>query len=205
MGIPGCRRGVTAVPSSSTRRQHTETQLQCVVVQASLLCVGSLEPSVLDKLARKPTATRRYLSLEGHRALTALSGLLPTTVLPATDPLTALRTDSPQSSLLLALGSEEVPDPPDVFGVIRPRLVGRARETIEPRDLERAQAPPPEMQALLGELEDDVGAGAVVDILSSPVGGGGPIGRLLKRLLGEARSPGTGAPGADAPTRFAGQ
>ena len=42
------------------------TQLQCVVVQASLLCVGSLEPRVLDQLARKPTATRRYLSLEGH-------------------------------------------------------------------------------------------------------------------------------------------
>ena len=103
--------------------------------------------------------------------------------------------------MLLALGPEDVPDPPDFFGVIRPRLVGRARDD-RTEGLGRSQAPPQEMRALLGELEDDVGAGPVVDILSSPVGGGGPIGRLLTRLLGEARSPGTGAPGADAPTRF---
>ena len=55
---------------------------------------------------------------------------------------------------------------------------------------------------LLRELEDEVGEGPAIDILSSPVGGGGPIGRLLKRLLEDARSSGTGAPGADAPTRF---
>jgi nitric oxide reductase NorD protein len=177
------------------------TQLQCVVVQASLLGAGSLEPRVLDKLARKPSATRRYLSLEGQRALADLWGFLPTTVLPATDPLTAQRTDSPQASLILALGTEEIPDPPAAFGVIRPRRVGQAREA-RTEGLGPAHAPPQERQALLRELEDDVGEGPVVDILSSPVGGGGPIGRLLKRLLGEARSPGTGAPGADAPTRF---
>jgi nitric oxide reductase NorD protein len=177
------------------------TQLQCVVVQASLLCAGSLEPRVLDKLVRKRSATRRYLSLEGHRALTALWGLLPTTVLPAIDPLTAQRTDSPQSSLMLALGTEEIPDPPTAFGVIRPRLVGQVRNH-RAGGLGSIDAPPQERQALLRELEDDVGEGPIVDMHSSPVGGGGPIGRLLKRLLGDARSSGTGAPGADAPTRF---
>ena len=40
--------------------------------------------------------------------------------------------------------------------------------------------------------------GVVVDFLSSPVGGGGPIGRLLKRLMGDARSEGAGR---RAPTR----
>ena len=198
-GMPAWSDGRTVFIDAATAHR---TQLQCVVVQASLLCVGSLEPGVLDRLARKPTATRRYLSLEGHRALTALWGLLPTTVLPAADPLTARRTDSPQSSLLLALGSEEVPDPPDVFGVIRPRQVRPDRDD-RTEGLGRTQAAPREMHALLGELEDDVDAGPVVDILSSPVGGGGPVGRLLKRLLSEARSPGTGAPGADVPTRFA--
>ena len=124
-GMPAWTDGRTVFIDAEAAHQ---TQLQCVVVQASLLCAGSLEPRVLDKLARKPSATRRYLSLEGHRALTALSGLLPTTVLPATDPLTAQRTDSPQSSLMLALGSEEIPDPPAAFGVIRPRLVGQVRD-----------------------------------------------------------------------------
>ena len=46
-----------------------QAQLQCVVVQASLICAGSLEPRVLHKLTRKPSAARRYLSLEGHRAV----------------------------------------------------------------------------------------------------------------------------------------
>ena len=198
-GMPAWTDGRTVFIDDEAAHQ---TQVQCVVVQASLLCAGSLEPRVLDKLARRPSATRRYLSLEGHRALTALWGLLPTTVLPATDPLTAQRTDSPQSSLVLALGSEEVPDPPAAFGIIRPRLVGQVRDD-RMEGLGRNHAPPREKQALLRELEDDVGEGPVVDILSSPVGGGGPIGRLLKRLLGDARSSGTGAPGADAPTRFA--
>ena len=198
-GMPAWTDGRTVFIDGEAAHQ---TQVQCVVVQASLVCAGSLEPRVLDKLARKPSATRRYLSLEGHRALTALRGLLPTTVLPATDPLTAQRTGSPQSSLMIALGPEEVRDPPATFGIIRPRLVGQARDDRIER-LGRTHAPPREKQALLRELEDDVGEGPVVDILSSPVGGGGPIGRLLKRLLGDARSSGTGAPGADAPTRFA--
>ena len=176
-------------------------QLQCVVVQAALLCAGSLEPSVLAKLARKPSATRRYLSVEGHRALTSLSGLLPTFGLPAPDPLTARRTSSAKSSLVLALGTDEIPDPPAAFGEIRPRLVAPSAE--HPRQgLGPNQVPPQGKEAVLRELEDDVGEGPEVDLLSSPVGGGGSIGRLLKRLLGEARSSDTGAPGADVPTRF---
>ena len=177
------------------------TQLQCVVVQASLIYAGSLEPRILHKLARKPSATRRYLSLEGHRALTALSDLLPTTVVSVADPMTAQRTASPQSSLILAIGSEDIPDPPASFGVIRPRHVGIVGdERID--GLGAAHVPPRERQAVLRELEDDIGEGAIVDILASPVGGGGPIGRLLKRLLGDAKSSGTGSPGADAPTRL---
>ncbi len=198
-GTPAWTDGRTVFIDAEAAHQR---QLQSVVVQASLLCAGSLEPRVLDKLARKPSATRRYLSLEGHRALTALWALLPTTVLPATDSLTAQRTDSPQSSLMLALGTEDIPDPPAHFGAIRPRLVKQARDD-RTEGLGPTHAPSQERQALLRELEDNIGVGPVVDILSSPVGGGGPIGRLLKRLLGDARSSGTGAPGADAPTRFA--
>ena len=88
---------------------------------------------------------------------------------------------------MLALGSEEIPDPPAIFGVIRPHLVAQVRDD-RTEGLGHTHAPQQEMQALLRELEDDVAEGPVVDILSSPVGGGGPIGRLLKRLLGEARS-----------------
>ncbi len=198
-GMPAWTDGHTVFIDAEAPHQ---TQVQCVAVQASLLCAGSLEPRVLDKLARKPSATRRYLSLEGHRALIALWDLLPTTVLPATDPSTAQRTDSPQSSLILAFGSEGIPEPPTAFGVIYPRRVAQVRDD-RTEGLGRSHAPPRERQALLRELEDEVGEGPVVEFLSSPVGGGGPIGHLLKRLLGDARSSTTGAPGADAPTRFA--
>ena len=70
-GMPAWSDGRTVFIDAESAHQ---TQLQCVVVQASLICAGSLEPRVLHKLARKPSATRRYLSLEGHRALTVLSG-----------------------------------------------------------------------------------------------------------------------------------
>ena len=190
-GMPAWTDGHTVFIDAEAPHQ---TQVQCVAVQASLLCAGSLEPRVLDKLARKPSATRRYLSLEGHRALIALWDLLPTTVLPATDPSTAQRTDSPQSSLILAFGSEGIPEPPTAFGVIYPRRVAQVRDD-RTEGLGRSHAPPRERQALLRELEDEVGEGPVVEFLSSPVGGGGPIGHLLKRLLGDARSSTTGAPG----------
>jgi nitric oxide reductase NorD protein len=198
-GMPAWTDGHTVF--IDTEADH-RTQLQCLVLQAALLSEGSLDPRVLGKLGRKSSSARRYLSLEGHRALTTLWGILPTTVLPALNAETARRTESPHSSLVLALGTEEIPDPPAIFGVIRPRLVVEVQDD-RTEGLGRTHVPRQERQALLRELEDDVGEGPVVDILSSPVGGGGAIGRLLKRLLGEARSSGSGAPGADAPTRFA--
>ncbi len=178
-----------------------QTQLQCVLLQASLLCAGSLKPEILQKLTRKSAAARRYLSLEGHRALTSLRDVLPVAAFLAADPLTAGRTDSPDSSLTLALGVAPIPDPPASFGVIRPGLVGPSRDGgTEKQGL--AHLSRQDRQTLLRELEDEVGEGPAIDILSSPVGGAGPIGRLLKRLLKDTRSSGTGAPGADAPTRF---
>ena len=68
-GMPAWSDGRTVFVDAESAAQ---SQLQCVVVQASLISAGSLEPRVLHKLARKPSAARRYLSLEGHRALTAL-------------------------------------------------------------------------------------------------------------------------------------
>ena len=179
-----------------------QTQLQCVVVQACLLCCG--EPRTSSSSQVGPEAVRDSALPEPRRTprLDRPLGPSPDHRASRNHPLTAQRTDSPQSSLTLALGSEEIPDPPAVFGVIRPRLVGHVGDD-RMEGLGSTHVPPQERQALLRELEDDIGEGPVVDILSSPVGGGGPIGRLLKRLLGEARSSGSGAPGADAPTRFA--
>lgn len=196
-GVPAWTDGRTVFIDLDADR---ETELHCLAVQASLLSAESLEPRILEKLVRRPAATRRYLSLEGHRALHALQDLLPSSVLRLADPVTAQRTDSPESSLMLALGSEEIPEPPATFGAIRPRMVrhGRSDRT---EGLGAVRAAAQGKDAVLRELEDDVGDVPVVDFLTSPVGGGGAIGRLLKRLFGETRSSGSGAAGADAPTR----
>ena len=56
--------------------------------------------------------------------------------------------------------------------------------------------------AALEELDNDADDEMATDVFSSPVGGGGGLGKLLKRLLGDARSSDSGEPGADAPTRW---
>ena len=201
-GDPGVRAWTDGRTIFIDAEAAQQTQVDCVVVQASLLCAGSFERRIIHQLARKPSAARRYLSLEGHRALVVLWDILPITVRPAADPQTAQRTDSPQSSLSLALGPESIPDPPAIFGVLHPRQIDQFRDD-RTAGLGSTRVPTQGKQALLRELEDDFGEGPVFDVLSSPVGGGGPIGRLLKRLVGEARSSATGAPGADAPTRVA--
>lgn len=52
-------------------------QVVLLGVQASLLAAGSLEPDILRSLVRRPGLARRYLAVEGHRALAANDALLP--------------------------------------------------------------------------------------------------------------------------------
>lgn len=174
--------------------------LHSSAVQASLVASGSLAPTLMDKLARRPAPTRRYLALEGHRALAEMQDLLPAPVRRLVDRETASRSESAEQSLELATGRAAVPDPPEVFGAIRPThvrtpvdLTGDAPSAR--RTPRRDEGTPQDLD--LDEIDDDP---PPLDFLSSPVGGGGPIGRLLKRLLGDVRSGGSGAPGNDAPT-----
>lgn len=174
--------------------------LHSLAVQATLVASGSLAPALMDKLARRPTPTRRYLALEGHRALAAMQDLLPASVRCLVDRETASRSESAEQSLELATGRAGVPDPPEVFGAIRPK---RVRAPVDPTgDAPFARHLPWRNEGTRQSLDrdesdDDTPA---LDFLSSPVGGGGPIGRLLKRLLGEMRPGGSDAPGADVPT-----
>jgi hypothetical protein len=192
--------GVTvfADPNASSR-----DQLRSVAIQAALLAAGSLDPEIMRGLVRRPALARRYLALEGHRALAAQEPLLPTVVSSLIDRAAAARSQSPAASLAIATGREAVDDPPQVFGMIRPRHV-QAR--FEPPPEERAaqqRAPRRQGEGVLRELDDDEDSESVgLDLFSSPTGGGGPIGGLLKKLFGDARSTQGGPPGADAPTRW---
>ena len=174
---------------------HPRDQVRSLVVQASLLGAGSLEFEVVRALARRPALARRYLALEGNRALAAHDALLPVSLRSLIDVAVALRVDSPSAALRLATTREVVNDPPPWFGTIRPRRV-RVVSTADVQTLAQlaVHGPRRSEDAALRDLDDDA---VMPDAFSSPVGGGGPIGRLLNRMLTPTRSTVGGPPGAD--------
>jgi nitric oxide reductase NorD protein len=197
-GQPGWTDGVSIFVDGEA---SSGEQLRSVVVQATLLASGSLDPELLGRLSRRAKAVRRYLTLEGHRTLAAHEMLLPPSVSALVDHGTAARTDSPEASLALAMSRDEISEPPAMFGTIRPKdirtALGLEEMTVETRPL----FPRHRVLEELDDGEADEHEQLVFDI-SSPVGGGGPIGRLLKRLLVDTGSSSAvgGPPGANEPT-----
>lgn len=176
-------------------------QLRSVAVQAALLAAGSLEPEIVRGLVRRPALARRYLAVEGQRALAGLEPLLPTVACSLIDRAVAARSESPAASLAIAMGRETIADPPESFGAIRPRHVRTAVEALARERAVQPQLPRRERDDVLREL-DDADETLVADLVSRPMGGGGPLGRLLGKLLRDARSAWGGPPGADLPTRW---
>jgi len=183
-------------------------QVRAVAVQASLLAAGSLGPDIAARLHRRPALARRYLAVEGHRALAVHAAVLPRPARLLVDRSGAAPSDSPAASLALAASRAPIGDPPAVFGTIHPRRL-RAAPVARPGagadDPVAPHVPRTERQQLqeLDDGEDADSAGAFD--MFNPVGGGGAVGRLLQRLLGNARSKGGGQPGADAPTHRTGR
>jgi hypothetical protein len=187
---------VVFIDGGADRRER----LEALAVQASLLAAGSLEPDVVRRLVRRPAVVRRYLAVEGHRALAVNQGLLPSALGSLIDGDVAGRGDSPAASLAAALGREAIAEPPGSFGAIRPRQLlaagGREGTPGKTEDIRRQQS-----GEILVELDEDAeDIGNPVDLFTSPGGRGGALGRLLQRMLGMARQLGGGAPGAEAPT-----
>jgi hypothetical protein len=179
----------------------TTTPLQTVVVQAALLGAASFDEEILERLARSRKLCRRYLSVEGHRALTALEPMLPPSARCLCDPGIAALSTSPLHSLAIASGSQVLPDPPEAFGMIRPRHFRRRTDAAVSNPALAPYQPRSRSRELLSELDDEVENPLEgPDIVSSPIGGGGAIGRLLKGLFRSGRSSVSGPPGADAPT-----
>jgi len=176
--------------------------VRSVAVQASLLSAGSLSPEMGANLGGRAAMARRYLALEGHRALKAQEDLLPAGVCTLIDLNLAARTRSPTDSLTRAASREAIADPPPIFGMIRPRKLRPADERTTAGSAAQ-HAPVRQREEDWRELDDAGDSdGPVVDRFSSPVGGGGALGRLLKKFAGDARSGRSGSPAADAATRW---
>jgi nitric oxide reductase NorD protein len=180
--------------------------LESVAVHASLIAADSLAPDVVGALIRHPRLARRYLAVEGHRALAAIGDLLPGVLMSLADPEMASRSDSPAASLSIASGKDVLDDPPAEFGVIRAKKVvaanGRAATQVDHESA--GHVPRRDTKEALEELDDgEVDDADDPDLFTSPVGGGGFIGKWLKKMLSSARKSGGsggGPPGADSPT-----
>jgi nitric oxide reductase NorD protein len=183
-------------------RAEPADQVVMVAVQASLLAAGSLAPGVVRQLARRPALARRYLSVEGHRALAVNEPFLPPAVRTLIDREPATRVDRPEASLALARSRRSIDDPPDAFGVIKPgRLIAGLPSVLAPEV--GAMTPTSGARIVQDELADDAGDDErnVGDVLSNSVGAMGALGRLLQRLVTRTRGPGGGGPaGSHGPT-----
>ena len=180
-------------------------KLEAIAVQASMLAAGSLDPAVVRPLIRHPRLARRFLAIEGHRALIANSGLLPGVLASAGDRSIGGRSGSPAESLSIAAGRTLIDDPPAEFGVIRAAKLsaassqsGKEQDHATPGHVPRGGG-----TKELEELDDaEIDDSDDPDMFTSPVGGGGFIGKWLKKMLSSARKTGSGGgpPGADNPT-----
>jgi nitric oxide reductase NorD protein len=180
-------------------------KLEAIAVHASMLAAGSLAPDVVRPLVRHPRLARRFLAIEGHRALIANSELLPGVLASVADRRIAGRSDSPADSLSIAAGRTVIDDPAPEFGVIRAAKVlaatsqpGKDQDQESPGHVPRGGG-----TKELEEFDDDeIDDSDDPDMFTSPVGGGGFIGKWLKKMLSSARKTGSGGgpPGADNPT-----
>jgi nitric oxide reductase NorD protein len=198
---PSWTDGQTIYVDASARAR---ARLEAIAVQASMIAAGSLDPDVVRQLVHHPRLARRYLAVEGHRALVGNGDLLPGVLTSLGNREIASRSHSPAASLSVAAGRSAIDVPAPEFGVIRAGKVLACSRAAEQQDQESPQHVPRSPGAQeLEELDDgQVDDSDDPDLFTSPVGGGGFIGKWLKKMLSSARKTGGGGgpPGADTPT-----
>nr|WP_308494850.1 hypothetical protein [Mycobacterium kansasii] len=143
--------------------------------------------------------------MEGHRALAANEYWLPEPTRGLIDRDIAARTDSPATSLAAARSPHPIAGVPAIFGAIHARklLAQLATHGDAPTvGAHGRQAGP----ALAAPDDDPADPQEAADAFSTPIGGAGALGRLLRRMLHPVRRLGdSGQPGADAPPSAAAQ
>ena len=175
-----------------------------VLLQSALLGAGSLDQRLVKSLRARPSLARRYLAIEGRRALAELAGQMPiAATLRAGEPSTT----TVDESLDMARGRTEVIAAPEWFGVIKPsRLLAPSaglgtQATASDLRLEFDVIDLPEAD----DDADDDGApteeSKILKLFDNPLFTSRALSDYLRKLLGSSRSPGEGAAGAEMQVR----
>lgn len=193
----------------SERMTDKRFHIAQVCVQSALLAAGSLDPAIVKKLRRKPELANRYLQLEVPRALQLLQDILPLMPRNVLDADSLPQTESAWMSLEIAQNTKAATALPEALGVIRPAALLAAAQREGSAAGSGQHVPRKPANQPLKELTDEADQGSdgsddnTDDDATSPVGGGGGIGKLLQNLFQMVRNlKGGGSPGADAPTHW---
>lgn len=176
----------------------SDRQRREVLLQSALLGAGSLEDRYIRRLRARPSLARRYLALEGHRALNDLGRRVPLAAAVAPDP--PYRSAGAEQSLEIAFGRMRLDPPPDWFGAIRPPLLVRTRTEPGPSATDAdvtmglQYSEPSEM-----DEDDDDGPSEkswILKLFEVPLGAQAPA-RFLRTLFGGSRSSESEAAGGE--------
>ncbi|GGV45040.1 hypothetical protein GCM10010182_81850 [Actinomadura cremea] len=200
-GQPAYTDGRTVFASAG---RPTAEQRREILLQSALLGAGSLDRRLVRALRGRPTLARRYLALEGRRALAELAQRMPLAgeIRPEDDP----RTTAAEESLEVARGRAEVPEVPEWFGVIRPsRLLAPASGTggrPTDRQLRLEFDPADSSEADNDDSDSDRSESSkILKLFEVPLGSQALPDFIRKLLGGRPRPSGDGAAGTELPTR----
>jgi Mg-chelatase subunit ChlD len=172
-----------------------------VLVQAALLGAGSLDRRWIRPLRGRARVARRYLALEGHRALAELAARIPLAAALAPSP--EATTTSADESLEVARSRQAIVDPPEWFGVIFPsRLLGASAGGPSTRaddgDL-RLRFHPTDIPETPDDGDAEPAEGSrILELFTSPLASR-TLSDFFHKLLGSSRSAADGAGGGGTP------
>lgn len=128
-GEPAWSDGHTIMVDPGQNARHT---IEAVVVHAALIGAGSLSGATMRPLLRSGRVQRRFLHVEGPRAIAGLSDLLPRSLSYMVCEGIAMLSDSPAGSLALARTRIPIPECAFHLGMLRPREVLSALRMTPP-------------------------------------------------------------------------
>jgi nitric oxide reductase activation protein len=190
--------------------RSVDEQRREMLVQTALLGAGSLDHRLVRGLRARPQVARRYLELEGRRALAELAAQLPLAAELCADQLLADHqptTTTPDESLEIARGRTSLADPPEWFGVIKPsKLLGSpdgpgTQATDKELRLEIDTLDLPEAEDEDADDREDPGNSKILKLFENPLIKSQAMADFFRKLLGNSKSAGDGEAGAEMQAR----